>query len=95
MALSKRFTEFVELALDDFVGRATVQLTKRGLTSDPQEKSLQDIRAANVVDDHEFARMAVEEARKSTAERDGRTHPLVWAVVVKAMAQREDRSSTA
>lgn len=33
--------------------------------------------------DREFAQLAIEEARKSVPERDGRTHPKVGAVVVK------------
>jgi pyrimidine deaminase RibD-like protein len=33
--------------------------------------------------DREFARLAIEEARKSVSEGDGRSHPLVGAVVVK------------
>ena len=33
--------------------------------------------------DREFAKMAIDEARKSVSERDGRSHPLVGAVVVK------------
>jgi pyrimidine deaminase RibD-like protein len=36
-----------------------------------------------VVDDRKFARMAIDEARKSVPEPDGRPHPLVGAVVVK------------
>lgn len=34
-------------------------------------------------DDREFARMAIDEARKSMSEKDGRAHPKVGAVVVK------------
>jgi len=34
-------------------------------------------------DDGKFARMAIDEARKSVSEQDGRPHPLVGAVVVK------------
>lgn len=34
-------------------------------------------------DDYEFARLAIEEARKSVSEQDGRKHPKVGAVVVK------------
>jgi len=33
--------------------------------------------------DHRFARLAIQEARKSIPEDDGRTHPLVGAVVAK------------
>jgi len=33
--------------------------------------------------DHRFARLAIEEARKSVPENDGRPHPMVGAVVVK------------
>jgi pyrimidine deaminase RibD-like protein len=44
-------------------------------------------------DDRKFAQLAIEEARKSVAEEDGRVHPKVGAVVVKeghvlAMAHR-------
>jgi pyrimidine deaminase RibD-like protein len=35
------------------------------------------------IDDRKFARMAIDEARKSVSESDGRPHPLVGAVVVK------------
>jgi pyrimidine deaminase RibD-like protein len=35
------------------------------------------------VDDRKFAQMAIDEARKSTSEPDGRPHPFVGAVVVK------------
>jgi pyrimidine deaminase RibD-like protein len=34
-------------------------------------------------DDNRFARLAIDEARKSVAENDGRPHPMVGAVVVK------------
>jgi len=34
-------------------------------------------------DDREFARMAIDEARKSVSENDGRAHPRVGAVVIK------------
>ena len=34
-------------------------------------------------EDRKFARFAIEEARKSVAENDGRPHPLVGAIVVK------------
>lgn len=34
-------------------------------------------------EDRQFARLAIEEARKSKPENDGRAHPLVGAVVVK------------
>lgn len=34
-------------------------------------------------EDHRFARLAIEEARKSLPENDGRSHPMVGAVVVK------------
>ena len=36
-----------------------------------------------VTDDHKFAQLAVEEARESIAEADGKPHPKVGAVVVK------------
>ena len=34
-------------------------------------------------EDRKFARLAIEEARRSVAEDDGRPHPLVGAIVVK------------
>jgi pyrimidine deaminase RibD-like protein len=34
-------------------------------------------------DDYKFARLAIEVARKSISENDGRAHPLVGAVIVK------------
>jgi pyrimidine deaminase RibD-like protein len=34
-------------------------------------------------DDYKFARQAIDEARKSVSEKDGRPHPMVGAVVVK------------
>jgi pyrimidine deaminase RibD-like protein len=37
----------------------------------------------DAVGDHKFARMAIEQARKSLVEDDGRAHPLVGAVAVK------------
>jgi pyrimidine deaminase RibD-like protein len=41
-------------------------------------------RSTNVADDdRKFARLAIDEARKSVSEPDGRPHPLVGAVVVK------------
>lgn len=38
---------------------------------------------SKAADDRRFARIAIEEARKSSAEEDGRIHPKVGAVVVK------------
>jgi pyrimidine deaminase RibD-like protein len=82
--LSKRFTEFVEIELGQLAGRAYVQMAKRGLAGAPQGgSSLQDISGVDAVGDHKFARMAIEQARKSLVEDDGRSHPLVGAVVVK------------
>lgn len=36
------------------------------------------------VDDRHFMAIAIEEARRSVAERDGRAHPLVGVVVARA-----------
>ena len=48
------------------------------------DEQLQQAKATQpALDDQKFARMAIEEARKSVAENDGRPHPLVGAVVVK------------
>jgi pyrimidine deaminase RibD-like protein len=77
--LSSRFTESLEIELDQLVGAAYVQRAKRGDAT--QRESMQNI---NVVDDnYKFSRMAIDEARKSVAEPDGKSHPMVGAVVVK------------
>lgn len=51
------------------------------------EKLDEELRQAKAMeparDDRTFARMAIEEARKSLSENDGRPHPKVGAVVVK------------
>lgn len=47
-------------------------------------EKLVSARSASITDDdRKFSRMAIDEARKSVAELDGRPHPLVGAVVVK------------
>lgn len=81
--LSKRFTDFVEIELGRLAGRAHVQTAKSGVASVPQAQSVQSIGNITIVNDREFARLAIEEARKSVAETDGRVHPMVGAVVVK------------
>jgi pyrimidine deaminase RibD-like protein len=49
-----------------------------------QPEKLTSERSTNNADnDRKFARMAIDEARKSVPEPDGRPHPLVGAVVVK------------
>jgi hypothetical protein len=48
------------------------------------DEELQQAKAMQpVLDDRKFARMAIDEARKSFSENDGRAHPKVGAVVVK------------
>jgi len=48
------------------------------------DEELQQAKAMQpVLDDRKFARMAIDEARKSLSENDGRAHPKVGAVVVK------------
>jgi pyrimidine deaminase RibD-like protein len=79
--LSKRFTDFVEIGLSGLVGGVQVQLAKRGLGAPPKD-SVQNIEGMDVAD-HKFCRMAIEQARKSIVEEDGRAHPRVGAVVVK------------
>ena len=39
--------------------------------------------SVNEAEDRRFARLAIEEARKSVPEQDSRAHPMVGAVVVK------------
>jgi len=60
--------------LDDSAayGSATDKLLQQMASPSPKE-----------VDDREFARMAILEARKSVSENDDRVHPKVGAVVVK------------
>jgi pyrimidine deaminase RibD-like protein len=48
-----------------------------------QAESSADTTGRSYADDLKFARMAIEEARMSVAEADGRIHPKVGAVVVK------------
>src|ERR1035437_558734 len=77
--LSKRFTQFLGFDLDKLAGNAHVALAKTAGNimengpNNPAEES----------DDRKFARLAIEEARKSVPEADGKTHPRVGAVVVK------------
>jgi pyrimidine deaminase RibD-like protein len=40
--------------------------------------------SAGESEDHKYARLAIEEARRSVSENDGRPHPMVGAVVVKS-----------
>jgi pyrimidine deaminase RibD-like protein len=48
------------------------------------DEQVQQLKVAQpALDDHKFARMAIEEARKSVSENDERVHPRVGAVVVK------------
>src|SRR5882762_4773457 len=48
------------------------------------DEQLQQAKAMRpVLDDRKFARMAIDEARKSVSEKDDRVHPKVGAVVVK------------
>jgi len=47
-------------------------------------RRFEQLQASNVeANDRKFARLAIEEARKSLSESDGRAHPKVGAVVVK------------
>jgi pyrimidine deaminase RibD-like protein len=56
----------------------------RNVNPPTQPEQLASERSTNVADDHrKFARLAIDEARKSVSEPDGRPHPLVGAVVVK------------
>lgn len=80
--LSRRFTNFVEIELGRLVGRAHVQSAKHGVAK-PRAQGVRDITGVAVADDYKFARMAIEQARKSVAEHDSRPHPMVGAVVVK------------
>jgi pyrimidine deaminase RibD-like protein len=46
-------------------------------------EKLQQSRPTQAADDRQFARLAIDEARKSVPENDGKPHPWVGAVVVK------------
>jgi pyrimidine deaminase RibD-like protein len=82
-SLSRRFSDFVEIELGELVGRAHVHRAKRGVIAGPPPQRVQDITGVDLANDHKFAIMAIEQARKSVAEQDGRSHPRVGAVVVK------------
>ena len=49
----------------------------------PGRRRFEKLGEGNGSDDRRFARLAIEEARKSVAQPDGRVHPNVGAVVVK------------
>ena len=49
----------------------------------PGRRRFEKLGEGNGSDDRRFARLAIEEARKSVAQSDGRVHPNVGAVVVK------------
>ena len=74
----------VRSGIYDAVGAAyNIEITRRGRALTPEspvEKSPADFPGAS--DDRKFARLAIEEARKSAPE-DGRVHPKVGVVVVK------------
>jgi pyrimidine deaminase RibD-like protein len=59
--------------------RATLEST----TSGPEIAAARSSQLSQDSDDRKFARMAVDEARKSVSEQDGRPRPKVGAVVVK------------
>jgi hypothetical protein len=50
--LSKRFTDFVEIELDQLAGSAHVQRAKHGVAAVPRAQSVQGISSVNAVDDH-------------------------------------------
>lgn len=47
------------------------------------DEKLRQSKPTQASEDHKFARMAIDEARKSVPENDGKPHPWVGAVVVK------------
>ena len=63
---------------DSVLGLLKVKLHESGVTREASARQF-----ASVDDDHRFARQAIEEARKSVSEPDGKPHPKVGAVVVK------------
>ncbi len=83
--LSDRFTEFVRIELDQLAGNAHVQLAKVAHISRTTDSGgvVPSIGTLSEADHRRFARMALEESRKSVAEDDGRVHPRVGVVVVK------------
>lgn len=80
--LSKRFTDFLEIELGQVVGRVHVQNAKRGLNL-ARTQTVQDMNSTDAFNDRKFCRMAIDQARQSVSEKDGKPHPFVGAVVVK------------
>ncbi len=80
--LSKRFVDFLEIELGRLAGRAHLQNAKRGLNL-AQTQRVQDFSGIDEFNDRHFCGMAIDQARKSVSEKDGRQHPFVGAVVVK------------
>ncbi len=68
--------------ISNFFGRGSfeIKLTHEGRTRISEGAPE---KGSDETEDRKFARLAIEEARKSKAENDGRAHPLVGAVVVK------------
>jgi hypothetical protein len=98
--LSDRFKDFLRIELDRLAGNAHVQLAKAGrLSGNTQSvQSAAGIGRLSEAENRRFARMAIDEARKSVAEDEGRAHPRVGAVVVKdgkvlAVAHRGEMAS--
>jgi pyrimidine deaminase RibD-like protein len=80
--------EYLGFNLAD-IFRIVGRMVKQGLLENtidvsacPTEKLLA-LHEADDVDDLKFARLAIEQARKSISELDGKTHPKVGAIVVK------------
>ncbi len=59
------------------------ELNARASTTGTQNMAVNPTTLAAASADYKFARLAIDEARKSVAENDGRPHPMVGAVIVK------------
>src|SRR5262245_12161506 len=71
-----------EIEIHDSFGILALKAVKEELEK-PRHETGQALEPTNENHDRAFARLAIEQARQSVSEKDGRPHPLVGAVVVK------------
>ncbi|MCU1308027.1 MAG: ribD 1 [Acidobacteriaceae bacterium] len=81
-SLSKRFMEGLGLELDRVVGLMHVLMARQGRLQN-DEPRVSDVKGPAELEDHKFAKMAIEQARKCVPESDEQPRPRVGAVVVK------------
>jgi pyrimidine deaminase RibD-like protein len=81
--VQKAFREIAEDYRDSYFANLTELLVKERLSREDITSFAPEHRDHSRIHDTEFARLAIEESRKSIPEKDGRSHPIVGAVVVK------------